>query len=152
MRAGVFVLGIVCLAGCDESVGAAVAPDTAPVVAPIARSATAGPGSAYAKAEFAAQVLSDACIATRPSFDEGPAALAKLGGFVQNSKTGTYFHGSQNVSVKIIPGRCSMVMTAQPGTLQSVVRTVRATNSDARVGDIRAIGGTAYLSFFVTGS
>jgi len=151
MRAGIFILGILCLAGCEDSVGSAIAPDTAPA-APIARSATASPGAAYPKAEFAAQVLSDACIATRPSFEGGPAALAKLGGFVQNSKTGTYFHGSQNMSVKIIPGRCSMVMTAQPGAVQSVLRTVRATNSEARVGNIRAIGGTAYLSFFVTGS
>ncbi|WP_299688982.1 hypothetical protein [uncultured Tateyamaria sp.] len=141
---GAVALALLALTACDDGAGPAPnAPE------PIFRSASAEPGSANTPVRFARTVLQTACIDTQPDFQGATRALARAGGFAQSAKTGTFFHQRYDMSVKVVPGRCSMVVgtsgardsLAQLGTLNSV-----------QTGVPRVFGGRSYYAFFVSGA
>lgn len=85
------------------------------------------PGAEQADGLLAMAMFSDICIKTSPSFRGAPAALAKLP-FRQHPETGTYYHRNVDLSVKLMPKRCSMVFTSKddPGQLGMIAGTTTA--------------------------
>lgn len=71
-------------------------------------SVNAGPGSRPATRNSAVALFTDVCVATAPTFADAPAVLAKKP-VLQNANTGTYYHQTYDMSVKITPSGCSIV-------------------------------------------
>ena len=115
---------------------------------PILRTATAEPGPSVAPLGFARTVLQTACVDTQPAFDGATQALSRAGGFVQRARSGTFFHEQVDLSGKVIPGRCSMVV-GTPGSNSRI--TQLAALPDVSPGRPRTFGDRTYHSFFVSG-
>ncbi|WP_415921487.1 hypothetical protein [Tateyamaria sp. SN6-1] len=135
-------LALLALSACDDGTAAVGSQG-------ILRSDTAAPGPQSTAPAFAGNVLRSACIDTQPDFDGASQALARIGGFVQSAKTGTFFHQRYDLSVKVVSGRCSMVAGASGSA-----RQLKALGDLPAVepGPTRAFGNRLYHSFFVTGS
>lgn len=151
MRAFLASLALVAVAACQTGVseGQAV-PVAAPAEVPVAFAA--GPGRLAVTTQFGANVIKSACVDTRPSFERAPVVLAGIGGFVQNAQTLTYFHQSYDVSVKLIDGRCSVVM----GGLKDANAVIAVRDQAGPVGVVssglpRRIDGRLYASFSTRG-
>lgn len=80
-----------------------------------AASATAEPTREPLNLEQASEHLKKICFETSPSFDDAEAAL-RAGSFVRNTRTGTYFHPTLDLSFNLRPvgGKpgCSMVFVS----------------------------------------
>ncbi|WP_299377879.1 hypothetical protein [uncultured Tateyamaria sp.] len=149
MRAALAWMAIAGLAACQTG---GTASDTAAVEtrAAVPVSAAAGPGARSVTPAFGAEVIRTACLETRPDFRRTEQALAQLGGFVQNARTGTYFSQTHDLSVKLIENRCSVVMGGQFNG-DAARRLVNATGAPEalRPGLPRPVNGKVYLSFSV---
>ncbi len=107
------------------------------VACAVAASAEVGPGKGKVDAIFGSLMFSDICAKTLPRFRSAPSVLAKMR-FKQSPETGTYFHQSLDMSVKLFEqnGRqvCSMVFSSreEPMLLAMMFGTsvISATNSD----------------------
>lgn len=89
----------------------------------VPQSPTAGPGPQNADPRVAAQVFNSACLESGPAFANTPAALATLP-FTQNARTGTFYHNSQNMSVKLQgspANACSIVFGTTANPAQTLV-------------------------------
>ena len=137
---------LLALSACDE---AATPVSDARAPAPILKTANAEPGPRNVPAGFAKTLLQTTCIDTLPDFDGATAALARAGGFVQSAQTGTFFHQQYDLSVKVVPGRCSMV-TGVSGRTGDIARLSQL--DGVRSGVPRVFGGRSYLSFYVSGA
>ena len=138
-------LAALTLAACDA--GAPASSGTA-AAQPILRTASAEPGPQVPPLGFARTVLQTACVDTQPAFDGATQALARAGGFVQSARSGTFFHEQFDLSVKVIPNRCSMVV-GTPGGNSRIAQL--AALPDVSAGRPRAFGDRTYHSFFVSG-
>ncbi|MGB5069289.1 MAG: hypothetical protein WBO29_18175 [Albidovulum sp.] len=97
--------------------GGCVTPDPASQ-APVSAPATdVGPGPAQADGTSAGVIFSSVCADTAPSFRQAPAILAKMP-FRQHPTTGTYYHQNLDLSVKLMPKRCSMVFSSRENPMQ----------------------------------
>lgn len=103
LRRGVLV-ACFALAGCVAPQG--VAPTSGEV----------GPGSARVDAMDAAFIFSDVCVKTAPGFAKAPAAMQSMP-FAQHPETGTYYHKNLDLSIKLMPKRCSMVFRSGDDTM-----------------------------------
>ena len=149
MRAALAWMAVVGLAACQTGVPASdtVAVETRATV-PV--SATAGPSARIVTPAFASEVIRTACIATRPDFRGTERALAQMGGFVQNARTGTYFSQTHDLSVKLIENRCSLVMGGRfkSPDIPDIVNGTGAPQA-VRAGLPRPVNDKVYLSFSV---
>lgn len=150
MRLPVCIALLIGLAACQTGIQQEPVSASAPATVPV--SASAGPGATPVTVAFGADVLQKACVEPRPSFDATPMALARIGGFVRNSQTGTYFSQTHDLSVKVVPGRCSVVMSGRFSTDSSnSVVTRTSPQSAVRPGRTVTLSGKTYLSFSVEG-
>lgn len=94
------------------AVGACTPTVDSPAVNGAVATGPVGPGSEQADGLSAMALFSDVCIKTSPSFRGAPAALKKLP-FRQHPDTGTYYHQNLDLSIKLMPKRCSMVFTSR---------------------------------------
>ena len=69
---------------------------------------TAGPDSAILSEFYEGVMFADVCLTRGPNFED---AYQGLSGFpvTQNARTGTYYHNTANLSVKVTSAQCSMV-------------------------------------------
>ena len=87
-----------------------------------------GPGNARVDATFAALTFSDVCGKTAPSFAKAPAAMQSLP-FAQHPETGTYYHKNFDLSIKLMPKRCSMVFRSGNDTMMIGIAVAGAVNA-----------------------
>lgn len=114
------------LLGCVSEKTVLTGQEADALVAQIAKS-DVGPGSEQVDGFAAAAILGDVCVATAPSFRNAPAVMAKMP-FRQHPGTGTYYHQTLDLSVKLLPKRCSMVFTSkdEPSQLGIAIATSAA--------------------------
>ena len=86
-----------------------------PPASTIPSSSTAGPGPQILSAFDAGIIFADTCLIRGPNFENSIEGL-RVHNVTQNASTGTYYHNSANLSVRITPDQCSMVY----GTSQDV--------------------------------
>ena len=103
--AAVSLIAVVSLAGC-------VTPDASTVAATPAQSSQVGPGAEPVDGFFAVTIFKSVCSDTAPSFKKASAIMAKMP-FRQHPVTGTYYHQNLDLSVKLMPKRCSMVFSSK---------------------------------------
>ncbi|MFK7764858.1 MAG: hypothetical protein AB8B62_16465 [Roseobacter sp.] len=84
--------------------------DTAPQTT-LARSNSAGPGPKLVPASVAAQFFEALCGNARAGRSAVEQAAA-VNGFVQNTRTTTYYQQSYNLSVKLVEAKCSLVFAS----------------------------------------
>lgn len=118
-------------------------------------SQNAGPGSVDADPALAAQIFNDVCLNGGPAFSAAPAAVATFP-FTQSAGTGTYFHNTQNLSVKLIgtpANECSIVFAVSTDPVQKLVTFMETLNaiapdddSTVSLGDTRGPDGKTYLN------
>ena len=133
----------------------ATAPATRTVAAPPS-SPQAGPGTQIVPPATAGRFFAEACLLTKPSFAAAGAALAD-DPFTQNSVTTTYYHNTGNLSIKAVPGSCSLVMAVRSpveGALRAFNDGANATapndNSDVSVRPAGNFGDQTMLVFRLT--
>ncbi len=102
------------LAACQSTTGSQ---EQGSAPASIQRSANAGPGTRSVSLARAEETFFDVCIQNGPSFQGTETAAANLG-FVQNTRTATYYHPRYNLSVKLVDGTCSMVFMSNDGQVE----------------------------------
>ena len=125
--AGVAV--ILALAGCETPTPTASVQTAAPQA--IRVSDKASPGSQVITAARAAQVFGDLCVRNLPNF-AGIESDAAQNGFVWNSTFGTYYHPTENLSVKLVDGTCSMVFQSS-ADLPALQGSIGALSSRATI-------------------
>jgi len=118
MAAGVWrasFLGLaLALAGCVSS--------NQTVTGPAAKAdSNVGPGTAAADEDIASMIFSDVCLDSAPSFRKAPEILAGMP-FRQRPETETYYHQTLDLSVKLMPKRCSMVFGSTSDPMQLGLR------------------------------
>ncbi len=138
-----FALG---MAGCDAPQGSSASASAVAGKVPVSRSA--GPGAGDVSVAEGSALLQRVCVETLPDFRSAPARLAQLP-FVQNAVTKTYFHRQLNLSFKISPGRCSMVMAGRDLGPQSAAQIVQSTAGKAVSSRPSQIGGQTFLRLLV---
>ena len=150
MRLTASIVCLVALAACQTDVQDGPVSVSAPATVPV--SATAEPGPKAVSIALGASVIQQACTDQRPDFAGTPAALARLGSFVQNTRTGTYYSRTHDLSVKLFPGRCSVVMAGQfpPNGTQQVRDAVTPPSAVSSARATR-VNGKVYMSFLVRG-
>lgn len=123
MRAAIAFVLTLALTACQTTMDNA---EPVSALKAITRSATANPGSKPISAQRATQVFTELCVQQRAGFS-GTEASAAANGFVQNSRTGTYYHRRENLSVKLIRGKCSMVFVSKVPfrTLSQAFKTLK---------------------------
>ncbi len=79
------------------------------------------PGTHPVDSASAMSLISDICVDTLPRFANAPAVLAKMP-FQQNPQTGTYYHRSLDLSIKLHTDKgrkiCSMVFVSKDDPAQ----------------------------------
>jgi hypothetical protein len=81
----------------------------------IKTSVAAEPGTKPVSTAHAREVFQSLCISAKGS-PEGTEAAAAKAGFVKNTKSGTYVHPREDLSVKLGDGYCAMFFYSQaPG-------------------------------------
>ena len=100
MKLGTSAMLAICL-----SAGCTAIPGEIPV------SATAGPGPNVLSAFDAGVIFADAFLIRGANFEDHRQGLAGFP-FTQNSATGTFYHNTANLSVKVTDAQCSMVYVA----------------------------------------
>ena len=82
---------------------------------------TVVPGTHPVDPDTAVSILSDICVDTLPRFAKAPAVLAKMP-FQQHPQTGTYYHRSLDLSIKLHSDKgrkiCSMVFASKDDPAQ----------------------------------
>lgn len=153
MRACLASLAMMALAACQTNVsGGQAVPVAAPTddVVPVAFAA--GPGRRVVTQQLGADVIKSACVDTLPRFTRTPETLAGLGGFVQNAQTLTYFHQTYDLSVKLIDGRCSIVMGGLKNEAAAIaMRDQAGPGGVVSLGQPRRVSGRLYIRFFTKG-
>ncbi len=116
----------------------------------------AGPGSQIVPPATAGRYFAEACLLTKPGFAGAGTALAD-DPFTQNSATSTYYHNTGNLSIKAVPGSCSLVMAVKPPVEQSLRAFTDAANaaapnddSDVSVRPAGRLGNEVMLVFRLT--
>jgi hypothetical protein len=104
------LLAALVLAGC-------VTPDGSTVAASSAQPSQVGPGDASVDGMSAGMIFNQVCSDTAPGFKKAPAIMAKMP-FRQNPTTGTYYHQKLDLSIKLMPKRCSMVFSSKEKPMQ----------------------------------
>ncbi len=89
--------------------GCAAPPDQIPV------SPSAGPGPNIMSAFDAGVIFTDVCLTRGPNFEDAVQGLSGFS-FTQNAATGTYYHNTANLSVKVRDEQCSMVYGVNANT------------------------------------
>lgn len=98
------------------------------------RDSGVGPGSDPVDEVSAGMIFSSVCGDTAPSFRKAPAAMAKMP-FRQRPETGTYYHQNLDLSVKLMPKRCSMVFGSRADAGQLAILLTAASKSTEVVID-----------------
>ena len=161
-QAATVVLAIGALAACEttttspasgpETSGSARTAETATAAAPspvvqsgsgrVQRAADAAPGERPVPAARAVQYYSALC-GQAANGRRAVEAAAGANGFVQNTKTGTYYHPQDNLSVKLTENICSMVFASESASssvlaafngLSGTLSTTRARDQGKRQG------------------
>ena len=78
----------------------------------IGESPAAGPGEAYMQPYDAAVIFADTCLIRGSGFEEALEGL-RVHNVTRNSTTGTYYHNTANLSVKVTPQECSLVFATK---------------------------------------
>ncbi|MEP2890347.1 hypothetical protein [Tateyamaria sp.] len=153
MRACFASLAMMALAACQTDVSGGQAVLVAPPsddVVPVAFAA--GPGRRAVTQQLGTNVVKSACVDTRPRFTRTPETLARLGGFVQDAQTLTYFHQTYDLSVKLIDGRCSVVMGGLKSTDAAIaLRDQTGPDGVVSLSQPRRIDGRLYVRFLTKG-
>lgn len=105
----------------------------------IEQSEDARPGALMVSPARAGQVFSDLCVAPAPTFEATEAAAAQ-NGLVDNPRLETYFHPSENISVKLEDGACSMVFASdadQADVESAMVQSLSVATAPNLAADIR---------------
>ncbi|WP_299917511.1 hypothetical protein [uncultured Roseobacter sp.] len=76
------------------------------------QSPNARPGSDLLPPSFAGNFFTEICLTTAPSFEKVQQAIAGEP-FVQDQKTGTYFHKFADLSIKVSDYGCSLVFKSE---------------------------------------
>lgn len=76
-----------------------------------------GPGPSVADGISASGIFGQVCGTTAPGFGAAPAQLTKMP-FRQHPTTGTYYHQNLDLSVKLMPKRCSMVFSSRDPAME----------------------------------
>ena len=141
-----FALGLG-LAACQSTTDGAEGPGT---TASIQRSPNAGPGARPISVARAEEVLTDLCVRQAPAFG-GTEAEAASHGFVLNTVYGTFYHPSENLSVKLVRGDCSMVFASNddPVALEQALTSLDAQGSSIQFEQRHYVDGTQYYSVLV---
>ncbi|SMO54790.1 hypothetical protein SAMN06265380_102159 [Ruegeria faecimaris] len=113
----------------------------------IKRSSNAGPGANPVSAGQATAYFRALC----GQAELGRSALedaAAANGFVQNSKTTTYFHQKQDLSVKLTDTACSIVFVSNenPSTVNGTFNALQSDLGPISIRDVGVIGGEHYFS------
>ena len=95
-------------------------------------SATAAPGAAPASPATAGQLFAKGCLQQLPSFAGTPAAIAN-DPITRRQSSGTYYHNTQNLSLKLLPGYCSVVF-GTTGNTDDVINAFGTAASAAAPG------------------
>ncbi|WP_220801417.1 hypothetical protein [Roseobacter sp. OBYS 0001] len=112
-----FALFVLVLAGCAGSPR-------------VAQSPNAQPGSELLPPSFAGNFFTEVCLTTAPSFEKVPQAIAS-DPFVQDQKTGTYFHKFANLSIKVSDYGCSLVFKSVLSIDETVAELAAGTTKNA---------------------
>jgi hypothetical protein len=86
-----------------------------PATDTISASPTAGPGAAFMSPYDAGVIFADVCLTRGARFERAREGLVGFP-FTQNTRTGTYYHNTANLSVKVSPQSCSMVYGTRQDT------------------------------------
>ena len=133
------------LAACEgpgAGLGEVAAPTAAEESPKLAASANAGPGSNALSVARARMVFEKMCVEAGPSFEEKVAPAAALG-FVLNTRFGTFFHPTDNLSVKVVSEGCSMVF-GSGASPEAVTKTLEGLAPGIRVRGTIAGGAVMY--------
>ncbi|MBC6407837.1 MAG: hypothetical protein GDA40_06810 [Rhodobacteraceae bacterium] len=76
-----------------------------------------------------------ACVETAPTFKDAKKVISTEP-FRQNSTSGTYCHDVYNLSVKVVPGRCSLLFVTSEPTDEVIERSAKGAISAMRKDDI----------------
>lgn len=105
----------------------------------IQQSADARPGGLMVSPARAGEVFSELCVVTAPTF-EGTELAAAQNGFVENTTLETYYHPSENISVKLEGADCSMVFASEADQAEvenALVQGLSAATEPNLAADIR---------------
>jgi hypothetical protein len=129
---------------------------TTRAVAALPSNPLAGPGTQIVPPATAGRYFAEACLLTKPGFAGAGAALTD-DPFTQNSSTKTYYHNTGNLSIKAVPGSCSLVMAinqSPEAALAAFSAAVNATapddDSDVSVRPAGVLNGQVMLVFRLT--
>jgi len=143
VRLGITCVALLALSACAD-------PQRVPAQAEtpaLSRSASAGPGSKSVPASQALKYFTSLCGQIgngRPSVE----AAAAANGFVQNTKTTTYYHSQNNLSVKLADQNCSIVFVSKddPSAVRSEFASPNSTLGAISFRDRGVLGGEHYYS------
>ena len=97
----------------------------------IPQSATASPGKNLISAEAAGRLFAETCLATAPNFKHVAQEISGKP-FVQHSESKTYYHTSDNLSVKVSGYGCSLVFKSEKSVDDTVSELANGVSNSAR--------------------
>ena len=100
----------------------------APAINPIPSSANAGPGTNLMIPYDAAIIFADTCLIRGKNFDDYVEGL-RVHNVTRNANTGTYYHNTANLSVRIAGDQCSLVFATDQDPDSAVSELARGTAS-----------------------
>lgn len=129
------LIAAVTLSACVSSAPSPPSAEAAKLAEQVAQS-DIGPGPDQVEGIGASMIFGDVCVATAPSFRKAPAVMAQMP-FRQHPGTGTYYHQNLDLSIKLMPKRCSMVFTSKddPGEL-GIMMAISPATSDQGSGSM----------------
>lgn len=141
LRPAVFGACLLALSACDAT------PPAVQAVPEVTRSAVAGPGSLPASAAVATQAFTALCGLAGQGRESVEAAAAR-NGFVQNTRTTTYYHQQYDLSVKLTDTACSIVFVSEedPGVLRATFDGMNSSRGPILFQDQGVRGGEHYFS------
>ena len=109
------------LAGCAENAGPA-----GPASIPFNN--TAGPGAGFMAPFDAGVIFADSCLVRGTRFQDAVEGL-RVHNFTHNPQLGTYYHNTNNLSVKVTADTCSMVFASKKQIDETVADLAKGTAS-----------------------
>lgn len=100
----------------------------AEVVDPTPVSQNASPGASLMSPYDAGVIFADVCLTRGPKFEQAAEGIEGFD-FTQNAQTGTYYHKTVNLSVKVRKSECSMVYATKAATDAAVTGLAQGTAS-----------------------
>lgn len=144
------LIAAVTLSACVNTTPSPPPADAAKLAEQVAQS-DVGPGPDQVDGIGASIIFRDVCVATAPSFRKAPAVMAKMP-FRQHPGTGTYYHRNLDLSIKLMPKRCSMVFTSKDDPSRiGIMVAISPAWFDQESGSVQVAGETGKMASVTNG-